>query len=336
MGNMHVLKTFRVLLPLCAIGGNLLYGADFSRLDERWNLVGDAVFMRRSEIHDKPLVRDANRTRTCDDGCTFTVISTEGLVKHFHFDPGFRAALVYTEDVKNSFEAVFLWIRPWHGTRHANGDQSLSFPFDSPDYAFDYTNASEAHAEYHSRFWDAELNYWHHFSPRYTDFFSLSGIMGMRYFHLNESFELTFVKPPDTSDYTIHTENDIFGLQLGLNLQMAPTSRLSWDINAKVGAMINRAKQKNWLQDYNNTVLLRRFDRQRWQRGLFTDLIGQVGYQFKESFNLHTGYELLVVSGVALAPEQTDDDVGSGSGKEVYTDGFIFIHGFWLGATLSF
>jgi hypothetical protein len=333
----HSMQLFKQWIPLCAMGCNVLYGADFSHWDEKWNLIGDAVFMRRSHINDKPLVKDTNKDRSCPNECDdFTVISNRGLVKHFHFDPGFRATLIYCEDVKNSFEGVFLWIRPWHGTRHANGNQSLFFPFDSTSYAFDYYQASEAKAEYHSRFWDAELNYWHHFSPRYVDFFSLSGVIGMRYFHLNESFELTFVKPPDTSDYTIHTENDVFGFQLGLNLQMAPTNRLSWDFTVKLGAMVNRAKQKNWLQDYNNTVILRHFERQKWQRGLFADFLGQVGYQFKESFNLHIGYEFLNLSGVALAPEQTSGDTDSGAGKKVDSDGFIFIYGFWLGAAFSF
>jgi hypothetical protein len=188
----------------------------------------------------------------------------------------------------------------------------------------------------HSRFWDAEVNYWRHFSPRYTDFFSLSGIMGLRYFHLNESFNVSFFRPPDTSDYSTHTENDVFGFQIGLNLQMAPTSRLSWDLTAKIGATVNRAKQRNLLQDLNNTVVLHRFNRQRWQRGLFADMLAQVGYQFKRPFSLHTGYELLILSGLALAPEQITNQTGPNAGKGIDTHGFVFIQGFWLGATFNF
>ena len=293
--------------------------------------------MRRSEINERPLVKDTNKDRECPDECdNFKVISSEGLVKHFHFDPGFRASFVYSDDPRSSFEGIFLWVRPWHATRHANGDQSLFFPFDSTSYAFDYYQASEAHAEYHSRFWDAELNYWRHFSPRYTDYFSLSGILGMRYFHLNESFKLTFKKPPDESDWSIHTENDIFGFQVGLDLQLVPTARLSWDFIAKIGAFVNRAKQRNLLQDYNNTVALRRSDRQKWQRGLFADILAQVGYQFKESFNLHVGYEFLLLSGLAIATDQIDRETGFGAGKQVEVDGYIFIHGCYIGATFSF
>lgn len=337
MPRIFQIKCLSVLLPLSLLGMHAISGAEYTRLDHHWNLVGDAVFMRRSEINDRPIVKDTDKTRECPDECdNFTVISAKGLIQHFHYDPGFRASLFYTEDVKNSFEGVFLWVKPWHATRHANGPESLFFPFDSSTYAFDFTNASEAKVECHSRFWDTELNYWRHLSPRYTDFFSLSGIFGMRYFHLNESLDVTFFKPPDKSDYSVHTENDVFGFQIGLNLQMVPTARLSWDFIAKIGAMVNRAKQRTLLQDFDDTVVLRRFNRQQWQRGLFADVLAQAGYQFKDQFNLHAGYEFLVVSGLALAPEQLDNGTGSGAGKDVDTHGYIFIHGFWAGATFSF
>jgi hypothetical protein len=117
---------------------------------------------------------------------------------------------------------------------------------------------------------------------------------------------------------------------------MVPTSRISWDFTAKVGATVNRAKQRNLLLDYNNTVTLRRYDRQKWQRGLFADILAQAGYQFKPPFNLHAGYELLILSGVALAPEQVTRSTGSGAGKDVDTHGFVFIHGFHIGATFCF
>jgi hypothetical protein len=314
-----------------------LQAADYSRLDEQhWNFTGDAVFMRRMECNDQPLVKNPHKKRECGDCSNYTVVSTKGLIQHFHFEPGFRASLVYNADVKNSFEAAYLWIRPWHGSKGAVEGNSLFFPFDDPTFAFDYFDASEAEAECHSRFWDAELNYWRHLSPRFTDFFSLSGLFGMRYFHVNESFKLTYFKPPDKSDYSVHTENDVFGFQTGLDLQMVPTSRLSWDLIAKVGVMANRAKQRNALHDYNNTVTLRKGNRQKWQCGLFADFLAQVGYQFKREFNLHIGYELIILSGLALAPEQVTYGSDMGASKVVYTHGHIFIQGGYIGATFSF
>jgi hypothetical protein len=143
MTNRQIFHHYKALLPLFLLGTSALSAAQYSRAYDHWNLTADAVFMRRNEEQDRPVVKDENKVMKCPDECdNFTVISCKGCVQHFHFDPGFRASLVYSEDLKNSFEGVFLWVRPWHGSRHANGDHSLFFPFDTADYAFDYVNAS--------------------------------------------------------------------------------------------------------------------------------------------------------------------------------------------------
>src|ERR1700730_18699821 len=83
--------------------------------EHHWNFLADAVFMRRAEINDKPLVKDANKTPMCPN-CTQTVLSTKD-VAHFDFVPGYRVSFVYTADVKRSYEALFLWLKPWHCER---------------------------------------------------------------------------------------------------------------------------------------------------------------------------------------------------------------------------
>ena len=66
-----------------------------------------------------------------------------------------------------------------------------------------------------------------------------------------------------------HTSNKIFGLQLGLNLQMNPTRWLSWDMFAKVGGMANHTEAKTLLRDFNNEVKLRDFHKQKERMGSF-------------------------------------------------------------------
>lgn len=316
-------------------GSSLLYGTHpLPYSEHHWNFLADAVFMRRAEIDDKPLVKDSNKVRKCPD-CTQTLLSTKDIA-HFDFVPGYRLSFIYTPDVKRSYEALFLWVKPWHSERSVTGDDSLFFPFNSIPYAYDYVDANHASGKYSTSFWDGEVNYWLHFSPRYTDYFSLSGAIGGRYFHLNESFKLTYEKMFDTSDYVIHTKNKAYGLQVGLDFQMAPTARLSWDFIAKVGTMANRAQQKQILSDMDNTTVLRRHSRHRWQWGLFGDAIVQLGYQVLRHLNLHGGYEFIVLSGLALAPEQVAYGTGTGAGKNPYTHGYIFIHGFYAGLTLGF
>lgn len=299
--------------------------------EHHWNFIADSVFMRRAELNEKPLAKDPNKVAMCPD-CSQTVLDP---CSHFDFVPGYRASFVYTADVKRSYEALFLWLKPWHCERGVTGNDSLYFPFNSIPYAVDYFEARHAHIKYSTSFWDAEANYWLHFSPRYTDFFSLSGMFGGRYFHVNEMFKLTYTKLFDKSDYFIHTENEVYGFQIGLDLQMAPTARLSWDFIGKVGTMANRAKQKQILRDEDNTAVLRRHNTHRWQWGLFADAIVQLGYQVLRHLNVHAGYEFITLSGLALAPEQVAYGTGTGAGKNVNTHGFIFVHGFYAGLTLG-
>lgn len=338
MVRMSRLKYLGCLLSLYMTGCASVCAEQYACIHNHWYIVGDAIFMRRSEIHKKPLVKDTLKVRSCPGECDdFTVLDTQDVAKHFDFEPGFRAALLYSMDIRNTLEAVYLWVRPWHADRKVNSDQGLFFPFNISEYAFDYFQASNANAKYHSRFWDAELNYWRHFSPRYVDYFSLSGVLGLRYFHLNEGFKLTFVKPPDRSHYSIHTHNDIGAVQIGLNLQMAPTCRIGWDFTGKVGVMYNRAQQRNVLLDLDDTVALRRVKKHtEWQWGLFADVLAQAGFQLFNWFNVHAGYQFMVLSGLALAPEQVRYGTGTETGKGVYTDGYAFIHGFFAGGTFCF
>ncbi len=299
-------------------------------------LYGEFVYMRRGNIHDKTLVKNSDKHQNPCKCPNFEVLDTADLVNRMGFEPGFRVGAIYTENVERSYEANFLYLQSWHAQKEKEGHQTLSFPFTHTGYTHDYHNASAAKAEYSMHFWDTELNFWRHFTPRYVDYFSLSGIAGLRYFHWNEHFELTMHRPPDKSDYAIRTKNNVFGVQLGLNLQINPTEWLSWELMAKVGGVANHAKQKTFLGDEDNTVRLRHFERQKWQISGFVDLSALIAFQFKDRLNLHAGYEMLFLSGLALAPEQISKKTGSDAGKRVYVDGDGMIHGLFAGVMWSF
>lgn len=307
------------------------------RSNHHWSILGEFVYMRRAEIHNHTLVKDSNKTLDpCKKCPTTEVINNKDLVNRMGFEPGFRAAIMYTENPKRSYELNFLYLQPWHGEKKVHGNQSLSFPFSHAGYVVDYSNASEALAEYSMHFWDVELNYWRHFTPRFVDYFSLSGIAGLRYFHWNEGFELTMHKPPDKSDYNIDTKNDIFGAQVGLDLQVNPTAWLTWDFVVKVGGMANHAKMKTVLGDQNDTVKVRNFHKQEWELGVFADVAASFGFQLKENVNLHAGYQVLFFSGLALAPEQIQKGTKVNSGDDIYTHGGAIIHGLFAGMIVSF
>lgn len=310
--------------------------ADNYRLNNHVELLGDFVYMRRSEIHNKTIVKDANKFQ-CPAQCpNFTVIDTNDLVNDFEFEPGYRVGMTIMPNARNGIEGNFLYIQPWHGDKKVKGDQSLSFPFSHSSFTHDFHDASIAIAKYKSHFWDAELNYWRYFSPRRADYFSISGLAGLRYFHWDESFRLKMIKPPDRSSYRVHTRNKIYGAQLGLDLQMNPTRWLSWEIFAKVGGMFDQSKQKTFLGDLDNTVELHDFKKHKNEIGIFTDVAAEFAIHCWRFLSFHVGYQVIFFSGLTLAPEQISKEAKRHAGDRVYDNGTAVIHGLYAGGILSF
>jgi hypothetical protein len=325
-----------IWMSLTSICGGSPLIADNYHLNNHWELLGDFVFMRRSEVHNKRLVKDSDKPQ-CSGQCpNFTVISAGNLVNDFDFEPGYRVGLTYIADARNGFEWNFLYIYPWHGDKKAKGNQSLSFPFSKAHFTQDFRNASVAQAEYESQFWNLEFNYRRSSSPRRADFFSLSGLAGLRYVHWNEEFELKMFRPPDRSSYNISTKNRIFGVQIGADLQWNPTHWLSWEAFAKFGGMVNHAEQETFLGDLDNSIELRDFHKQKRGLGVYTDIAAQFAIHINRHFNIHAGYQFMFFSGLALAPEQISKRGTRNAGNRVYDDGSAIIHGLFVGVILAF
>lgn len=325
-----------IWMSLTCFCGCIALNADNYRLNNHLELLGDFVYMRRSEIHSKSLVKDANKFQ-CPGQCPdFTVIETNDLVNDFEFEPGYRVGLTCMVNARHGFEGNFLYIQPWDGDKKVKGDHSLSFPFSEATFTDDFHDASVAQAKYTSHFWDAELNYWRYFTPRRVDYFSLSGIAGLRYFHWNESFKLKMFHPPTHGEYKVRTKNKIYGAQLGLDFQMNPTRWLSWEIFAKVGGMFDRSEQKTFLADLNNTVKLHDFKKHHTEVGIFTDVAAEFALHWGRHLNFHAGYQAMFFSGLTLAPEQISKKTTKHAGDRVYDNGKAVIHGLFAGIILAF
>lgn len=333
-----VYSVFFCSAPLCAF--------------DHWNAKTEFVYMRRSHGSKHSLVENKHKSQRCNPSCpNFSVLNTDNLVKGFRFEPGYRVSASYSPESRTTFEGTYMWIEEWEDKKERHGRGDLFFPFESDSddddrndtstsiAASDYTDADKARAKYESKFWTAELNYWHHFTPRDANYFSLAGLIGLRYFHLNEEFRLAYVKGAHTSDYKIDTKNHICAAQVGLDLQMNPIKRLSWDFIVKVGAFADWAKERVFLGDQNNAVELRHFHKDKWGPGIITDLSAQVGYQLFHFFEMHVGYEMIFLNGVALATGQIDDrDPFSRESqhKKFSVRNHMIVHGLFAGIDWKF
>lgn len=294
-------------------------------LNNHVSFLADFIYMKRAELRGHTLVENSSTS----------ALNSDALVDAFNFEPGFRAGMSYFFNEKSTLELQGIWIEEWEAGRTVSGSSSLSFPFQSSGYSYDFTQASSAHAHYGSRLWDVELNYWYNVTPRKVNYFSFASIFGLRYTELDELFNLAFTRGSDTSHYRIKTKNHLYAAQIGFNFAMNPYRKLSWEATAKVGAAINNASDNTFIGDYNDSTTLRDFSVTKCHGAFLADVALSVAYQFWAHFGVHAGYQMLYYTGVGLAPEQVNTRV-AGNVDEFNVDGQALIHGLFVGINIGF
>lgn len=313
-------------------------------LNHHWTVWGEGLYMRRTELNGHSIVTNSQlpqcqpctpAMQACNQCPSFTVLNTKKLVKDFHYESGYRVGMVYHPNWRSSFDAIYMNMGEWGSKAKIHGPAgSLSFPFNDSHFAHDFRNADQVEAIYHSRIWGAESNYWWHYDHCPGSYFAFSWLAGIRYFNLREFFDVEFRRHGLESNYTIRTVNQIGGVQVGLDLQFNPYSFLSWDFTPKGGVFYTHAKLKTFLGDHNNTVVLRNFEDTGGQATLMFEVPISLTYRFKRHFNIHGGYEMLYLTGVALAPEQIHKK--SVTSSNVNIEGQILIHGAFLGLGIGY
>lgn len=320
---------YKTAVSFALVSSSLAASEDWG-LNHHWALTGDVVFMKREELHGHEV---AERVESSG---THHVLSTKNPLHDFEYEPGLRLDLAYTPDSDRTIDANFLYITEWSGDseRHAHG--SLQYPFHNTSFTHDYVNADKAEAKYHSRFYSAELNYWRHITPRRVDIFSGSWMVGLRYLYLGERCSVEFMKALDKSHYRVRTRNLMGGPQIGGCLEWNPTEHLTWIFDAKFAPLFNRAQQKTFLGDLNDTVVIRNFTKRTNDATFLADLALAVHFQPTSHFNMHLGYQLIYLAGLALAGEQFSNSSEVEAHKWVATSGNALIHGPYAGLTFSF
>ncbi len=310
--------------------------------EPQWELTIEAMMVEREGVKKNIIADDFTLARSCD--CfPGTVLTATTLKNHFRWEPGLRAALDYTPSQERSIEFSLEWVNDWIGEKTVTGDQSLYYPFDPlPDgspYTEDYNTASIVSAKYKSHIWDAEANYWAHYTHRAADYFSLSAIIGLRGIYLAEHFHMDYTNPgftifttegeftseTSTSAYWTMTKNRMLGIQGGGNLQTNPSRRWSFEITGKAAILENWGWMQSSLHDENNTVLLRHFEKDKgWLAYLLDGELQLFWHHINKS--IYAGYRLIGIWNVALAPSQLSHGSGSYSGDEVGQGSRVYYH----------
>ncbi len=254
----------------------------------------------------------------------------------FNYEPGVRLTIGRRLDACNRLELSYFGLQDFHSVRQVTDPNNglisvygLNGPFLGGTTGFD--SASVHRLEYDSELHNAEFNFRHRGAaagPLETDL-----LLGFRYLGLNERFLFTSVQPGGgiggVDAYGISENrsfNSLLGAQLGGELLYHATPRLDLTARANAGLFLNFARQSSvFIQDLGNIVRADYPARKECLAGLI-----QVGlaaqYRLGQHVALRGGYDVILLSGVALASSQFDRNSGY-FGRSIDHSGTVVYHG---------
>lgn len=185
--------------------------------------------------------------------------------------------------------------------------------------------------------------------------FSMSGSVGVRYFHLDEGFSflaengngIVGDNPLDELIYQVETENHLVGVQLGARADYWATQRFSAFADIKFGLYGNYIDQQQLVALGDGTVATINGGPWAGQRyDIHADkcdvsFLGEVrlggAYQINQRWRAVGAYRAVAVTGVALSTEQVPIQFEDLAGAAFLdSNGSLILHGVQLGVEAAF
>lgn len=280
-----------------------------------------------------PIIPQIDFPSGCAKEVGKTLIDSQDLVKDMHFQPGVRISAKLFYNIHSTWVLSYTGFLNWKGQDKIHCPMNLNLPGQLGQESKDYHYADRASAIYRSDFYTVDLTYWRHVTPRYTDHFSVSWMIGLRFFDLDEKIKLHFTKHHQTSSYRVKTYNRAFGPFFGGDIEYNPYRFLTWGLAGNIGGVFNRGKQKTLMRDDDNTMVVRDYDPSGSNFGYFAYIYPFIEFPFVKFFTFRIGYEMLFIGRVALADHQFDFH---GTGDKLNHEGNIIYHGLFAGMQFNF
>jgi hypothetical protein len=264
----------------------------------------------------------------------------------FHFQPGLRLTLGWLPDPCRSRPWCSAWELSYFGLLDwdafglfdvgadavTTGDNDLAIPGVLGLVSNNFYGADEIRAIYNSELHNLEWNCVK--SCCFDCRTQMDFLCGFRFLMLQEDFALVATDlQAGRSAYEISTENYLYGLQAGGRLRHSGR-HVALEVRGKAGLFVNDAQQRQHVDDY--PVPLRELTGGDGQSAAMLAEIGVTLIRpITDVWSLRIGYDVLGLSGVALAPNQLDGTFQPGSGTSLHTDGWLFLHGAHAGLQAS-
>lgn len=295
--------------PSAAPQNSLNMGYPVAGGGPHWVATADAVFLQRSAPNSRQLLYDP--------GAASELLDASNL--GFSMNAGPRVSFRLEDPATVSLDLVYFSIDGWRS--------SANFPSSAFLYGVGYlsiddamtTPVTDAQFEYTSRLYSGEANL------RYMLNDWLTPLAGLRWVDFEDQYAANGQTLAGPFNEMVRGHNHLYGAQIGLDAGLFDrATRFQISLLTKAGVYINAAGQNNDYTDTLNSFSARASD-------THLAFLGEVGltvsYEVIKHFTLRAGYQVMWLTGVALAPNQiAATDFGSAMAS-VNTTGTLFCHG---------
>ena len=227
----------------------------------------------------------------------------------------------------------FFAVDGWSTTSQVAGNISVNFP--SLPYLPELTVPGNPNTgfglatfDYESNLYNTELNLYHQKNGW------LTMLAGFRWIELGERYNTVFATGNTTPNFSINTNNHLYGLQLGTLANLHSKGPWQFDGWMKAGLYGNSADQDT-REDFTSAggQIVTASD-----RSSNVAFVGDMGIsgrrQLTDHLALRVSYMCLWIQGVALAPEQLDNTDPSNGIATLDSSHGVFYHGGFIGGEL--
>ena len=258
----------------------------------------------------------------------YPVLGTDNLA--FRVEPGIR---VQVGSNMNSCSKCTAWefdyfgIFDWDATATVQGDNELGIFGDLGLLVNNFTGADEVRLDYSTQLHNIEMNCVKHWGQNCCE--SLDLLTGFRFAWLGEEFNINSMDDDQgATDYNIATENHLYGYQIGARVK-GERPRLGWEVTGKAGIFGNHAEHDQLIStDFPPPTFPRpRQSKSGGSLAFIGELSAKMVYRICQDWSLRSGYSVLWIEGVALAPDQLDFTFTPTSGHGLNTNAGLLVHG---------
>lgn len=269
----------------------------------------DVLVMDRNSGSDSPLLIDTQTGQV--------LLSTGNIISDP--EPGVRLGLILLDEGGTDLEFNYLGLDTFEGTETRSSNNPITFPFfggvpGNPRRAYTVNYQSEINS--------GELNIRRSIGPQ------VSWLAGFRFMELRESFDIS----SSAGGFFSNTDNDLYGFQLGGDVQLFRIHESLFFSTLKAGVYYNRADvAASAATNLGGISFVDNENVTAFSGDVTVGMLIPMG----PSADLRLGYQGLFLDGVGLAPEQSANYslfTSSGSldqSSVFYHGGFLGVDFFW-------